>query len=64
MSEQLVALCDRCLCCLANRGHCWTCHTTISIKDLCGDDVCEDKMSDYLSRQEIIRKRRLSTLGR
>lgn len=66
-NEILTALCVRCECCLANEGHCWTCHTTVSIKDLCGCLDCYDQAKDFNARDaERVAARRvnLSTKAR
>lgn len=55
MTETFSVLCKKCKCCLANTTHCWTCHTTKSMEQLCGDDQCEEKLNDYLAREEARR---------
>lgn len=49
--ELLTALCTHCKCCLAGVGHCWTCHSTISIKDLCDCGSCYQEAIDYNERE-------------
>jgi hypothetical protein len=61
--EKLVALCDKCKCCLADTTHCWECHVTKSIAELCGDDLCEAKVEDYKQREKMMNIKRLARLG-
>ena len=59
--EVLTNFCQDCNCCLAHRGHCWHCHTTISIEALCGEKcgTCQDLVADFAEREaERVRNRR------
>lgn len=55
--EVLTAFCVSCKCCLADSGHCGTCHVTKSIERLCGCGNCPTKAHDYLEREQIRQKR-------
>jgi hypothetical protein len=65
--EVIAALCTSCKCCLANSGHCWTCHTTATIAKLCGCGDC-DGQAKLFAETEAIRVKnrqiRYSTKGR
>lgn len=60
-SEILTAICKACRCCLSKNGHCWNCHTTMSVKELCDCGMCPSMIDDYLAREHV---RELSKNGR
>lgn len=51
--EVLTNFCQDCQCCLPKKGHCWHCHTTISIDKLCGKNcgTCSELVDDFAERE-------------
>ena len=63
--EKLTALCEDCNCCLADSTHCWNCHTTKSVKTLCGCGECVEKLKTFKALdKERENRRRLKRLFR
>jgi hypothetical protein len=52
-TEILSALCKECNCCLANGPHCWICHTSVTIKQLCGCGDCDGQAALYVETQAL-----------
>lgn len=52
--EVMTSLCIDCKCCLAQEGHCWNCHSTISVEKLCGCGNCLAMVSDYIERTNVM----------
>jgi len=56
--EILVSLCIRCKCCLAGTGHCYTCHTSTSIANMCGCGECDGKADSFVELEAMRVQRR------
>lgn len=54
----LTATCKACKCCLGADSHCWNCHTTMSVKELCDCGLCPSMLDDYVQREKMREQRK------
>jgi len=55
--EVLISLCTKCKCCLAKKEHCFVCHTSTSIANMCGCGECDSKANAFVE-MEVMRTQR------